>query len=98
MVAFWAKTFDQLSAITGFILMPLIYLGGVFFSVEHLPPFWRQISMINPLLYMINGVRYGILGQSDVEPGLALTVSSVAALVTLILAVRSLRKGSFMRW
>ncbi len=97
-VAFWAKTFDQLSAITGFVLMPLIYLGGVFFSVEHLPPFWRSISMCNPLLYMINGVRYGILGQSDVEPGIALAISTAACMLTLALAVRSLRRGSFMRW
>lgn len=98
MVAFWAKTFDQLSAITGFILMPLIYLGGVFFSVENLPAVWRAISMTNPLLYMINGVRYSILGQSDVEPALALSVSALACIITLVLAVRSLRRGSFMRW
>ena len=98
MVAFWAKTFDQLSAITGFVLMPLIYLGGVFFSVEHLPAIWRTISMANPLLYMINGVRYSILGQSDVEPGLALSVSVLACIITMVLALRSLRRGSFMRW
>jgi ABC-2 type transport system permease protein len=98
MVAFWAKSFDQLSAITGFVLMPLIYLGGVFFSVEHLPPFWRSISMGNPLLYMINGVRYGILGHSDVEAGVSLMISLAALVLTLGLAVRSLRRGNFQRW
>lgn len=98
MVAFWARTFDQLSAITGFVLMPLIYLGGVFFSVEHLPPLWRRVSMGNPLLYMINGVRYGILGASDVEPGPAFAVTLAAFVITMVLAVRVLRRASFQRW
>jgi ABC-2 type transport system permease protein len=98
MVAFWARTFDQLSAVSGFILMPLIYLGGVFFSVESLPPFWKSVSLFNPLLYMINGVRYGILGQADVDPWLALGVSVIALGVTLTLAVTSLKRGSFQRW
>lgn len=98
LIAFWARTFDQLSAISGFVLLPLIYLGGVFFSVEHLPSFWKTVSMVNPLLYMINGVRYGILGVSDVDPLISLSVSVVAFFVTLVLAMRSLRRGSFQRW
>jgi ABC-2 type transport system permease protein len=98
MVAFWARNFDQMSAVSGFILMPLIYLGGVFFSVNNLPPFWKNVSLFNPLLYMINGVRYGILGRSDVAPGDALAVAVAAFLLTLGLAVGSLRKGSFQRW
>ncbi|MBX3022505.1 MAG: ABC transporter permease [Bdellovibrionales bacterium] len=97
-VAFWARTFDQMSAVSGFILMPLIYLGGVFFSVDHLPGFWRQISLFNPLLYMINGVRFGLLGKSDVDPMTALAVSLLAFLITLGLALNSLRRGSFQRW
>jgi len=97
-VAFWSKSFDQMSAVSGFVLMPLIYLGGVFFSIEHLPEFWREVSLYNPLLYMINGVRFGILGRADVEPYLALQVSGLAFLVTFILALRSLKKGSFQRW
>lgn len=98
MVAFWARSFDQMSAVSGFILMPLIYLGGVFFSVDHLPAFWRGISLFNPLLYMINGVRFGLLGKSDVDPSQAFAVAAVAFVVTLALAVNSLRKGSFQRW
>lgn len=98
MVAFWARSFDQVAAVTGFVLMPLIYLGGVFFSVEHLPAFWKTVSMGNPLLYMINGVRYGIVGTADVDPKIALLVTATAFLVTLLLAVRSLQKGSFQRW
>ena len=97
-VAFWAKTFDQMSAVGGFILLPLIYLGGVFFSVEHLPSFWKSVSLYNPLLYMINGVRYGILGVSDVKPGFALLISVLAFSVTLLFALRSVHRGSFQRW
>ncbi|HMN68154.1 MAG TPA: ABC transporter permease [Bdellovibrionales bacterium] len=97
-VAFWARTFEQMSAVSGFILLPLIYLGGVFFSVEHLPGFWKDVSLANPLLYMINGVRYGILGAADVEPGIALAVSLAAMTGTLLLAAQSLRTGSFQRW
>ena len=70
-VAFWAKTFDHVSAIGGFIIMPLIYLGGVFFSLDNLSPFWVKVSYFNPLLYFINGVRYGVLGLSDVSVSVA---------------------------
>lgn len=97
-VGFYAKSFDQLSAIGGFVLLPLIYLGGVFFSVDHLPPFWRQVAGANPLLYMINGVRYGILGVSDVEWTTAAVVSVGAFAVTAFMAALSLRNGSFHRW
>jgi ABC-2 type transport system permease protein len=97
-VAFWAKSFDQMSAVSGFILMPLIYLGGVFFSVDNLPGFWRSISLYNPLLYMINGVRYGILGISDVSFLHSLGVSLVAFVITMALAIWSLRRGHFNRW
>ncbi len=97
-VGFWARNFDQLSAIGGFVLLPLIYLGGVFFSTDHLPPFWRNIALVNPLLYMINGLRYGALGHSDVEWLTALAVSLTALLVTFGLAMWSLKKGSFHRW
>ncbi len=97
-IAFWAKNFDQLSAITGFVLMPLIYLGGVFFSIENLPPIWRQVSLFNPLLYMINGVRYGVLGEADVGPLFAFSVTAVALGLMLLLAVRSVKTSSFQRW
>lgn len=98
MVAFWARSFDQMGAVSGFILMPLIYLGGVFFSVDNLPNFWRHVSLFNPLLYMINGVRFGVLGKSDVEPAFAFTIAAVAFVVSLGLALNSLRRGSFQRW
>lgn len=97
-VGFYSRSFDQLSAISGFILMPLIYLGGVFFSVEHLPGFWRNISLVNPLLYLINGVRYGIIGRADVAVETSLTVAIVAFVLTGLLALASLSRGSFHRW
>ncbi len=97
-VAFWAKTFDQLSAVTSFILLPLIYLGGVFFSTESLHPFWQSISHLNPLFYFINGVRYGLLGMSDVGVWHAFGVSVFSFVVFYVIAYRSLMKGNYGRW
>lgn len=97
-VAFWARTFDQLSAVTGFLLLPLIYLGGVFFSLQGLHPWWQKIAIMNPLLYLINGVRYGFLGVSDVPVETSLVVALVTVLLFHMLALRSLKTGSFLRW
>lgn len=97
-VAFWATTFDQLSAFSAFILLPLTYLGGVFISIEHLHPFWQSISKLNPLLYLINGLRFGILGVSDVHVGTAATVSLIGFGFFYAVACWSLKKGSFQRW
>lgn len=97
-IAFWAKTFDQLSAFSAFILLPLTYLGGVFLSIEHLHPFWQMVSKFNPLLYLINGLRYGVLGVSDVNVWTATAVSLVGFIVFYGGARWSLKKGSFQRW
>lgn len=97
-VAFWAKTFDQMSAVGAFVLLPLLYLGGVFFSIENLHPFWKLLAKFNPLLYLINGVRYGILGISDVPIETAAVVAVLSLLVFHVIALRSLSKGSFVRW
>lgn len=97
-VAFWARTFDQLSAIGSFVLLPLLYLGGVFFSIDGLHPFWQKLASFNPLLYMINGVRYGVLGVSDVAVGTAFLVSAVFLGVMFTLAWVSLKTASFQRW
>ena len=97
-VAFWAKTFDQMSIVGNFLLLPLIYLGGVFFSLEKLSPFWQSVSKFNPLLYLINGVRYGVLGQADVSLSSCILVSGVALVFFHFLALRSLNRGSFVRW
>ncbi len=97
-VAFWAKTFDHVSAVSSFVIQPLIYLGGVFFSLQGLHPFWQTLSKVNPLLYVINGVRLGMLGQADVSLSVCFTVSLVALMVCYFLAMRVLKKANYARW
>jgi ABC-2 type transport system permease protein len=97
-VAFLAKTFDQLSAFTTFILLPLTYLGGVFISIQNLAPIWQTLSKWNPLFYLINGFRYSMLGQADVDLMTAVSISLVGVIVTFAMANYSLAKGSFSRW
>ena len=70
--AVFANSFDDVSIIPTFVLVPLTYLGGVFYSIQLLPEFWQSVSLANPVLYMINAFRYGILGVSDIDPAFAL--------------------------
>lgn len=72
--AIYAKTFDDISIVQTFAITPLTYLGGVFYSVSLLPSVWQTVSHFNPILYMINGFRFGVLGFSDITPGMCLTV------------------------
>jgi len=65
--AIFANSFDDISIIPTFVLTPMTYLGGVFYSINLLPDFWQKVSMLNPILYMVNVFRYGILGVSDVN-------------------------------
>ncbi|HUF20076.1 MAG TPA: ABC transporter permease, partial [Burkholderiales bacterium] len=67
----WAEKFDQLAAFQNFIIIPLTFLSGVFYSIHSLPPFWQQVSHANPFFYMIDGFRYGFFGASDVSPVLS---------------------------
>ncbi len=97
-VAFIAKTFDHVSAIGGFIILPLITLGGVFFSLDNLSPFWIKVSYFNPLLYFINGVRYGVLGVSDVPVAVAFWISILGLLIFHLAAVWTLKRGSYQPW
>jgi ABC-2 type transport system permease protein len=85
--AIFAKTFDDISIIPTFVLTPLTYLGGVFFSIELLPPFWQNVAQLNPILYMVNAFRYGMLGSADISIGLAyaIMVGSAAALFGAVL-------------
>lgn len=97
-VAFRAKNIEQLNAVGGFILTPLLYLGGVFFPLSSLDPFWQKLSLANPILYFINGVRYGMLGQSDLpQLGCALFVLATTAAL-FIFAWRASARGPFSRW
>ncbi len=97
-MAMLAKSFEQVSAVNTFILLPLIYLGGVFFSLNHLHPFWQTLSKLNPLLYMVNGVRYGILGISDVSIETSLMITLGTWLFLYLFAIYGLKKGSYKRW
>lgn len=97
-VSMFSKTFEEVNAVNTFILLPLIYLGGVFFSLAQLHPFWQTVSKFNPLLYLVNGLRYGLLGIADVNIGFALVVVIFTFLGFHLLAIWSLKKGSYHRW
>jgi len=93
----WADKFDQLAAFQNFVVMPMTFLSGVFYSIHSLPPFWQTVSHLNPFFYMIDGFRYGFFGVSDVSPWLSLTVVAVVLLPVSWLAVRMLRSGYKIR-
>jgi ABC-2 type transport system permease protein len=95
--AIFAKNFDEITIIPTFVLSPLTYLGGVFFSISLLPPFWQHLARLNPILYMVNAFRYGMLGQSDISIGTAFAII-VAALVALFaFALVLLHRGTGIR-
>jgi len=83
--AIFARKFDDVSIVPTFVLTPLTYLGGVFYSIDLLPEFWRQVSLLNPVLYMVNAFRYGILGVSDI--GLAEAFAVIVAFVVALTIV-----------
>jgi ABC-2 type transport system permease protein len=93
----FATKFDDISIFTTFILTPLTYLGGVFYSISSLPPFWQQISKANPILYMINGFRFGFYGQSDVSVWASFAILLVLTLGLWQLNCYLLKKGVGMR-
>ncbi|MBS0449416.1 MAG: ABC transporter permease [Proteobacteria bacterium] len=93
----WAEKFDQIAAFQNFIVMPMTFLSGVFYSVHTLPPFWKAVSHLNPFFYMIDGFRHGFFGQSDVDPRLSLAVVSGSLVVVCALALRLLRTGYKLR-
>lgn len=97
-VAFWAKSFDHMAAFSSFILQPLIYLGGVFFSVQTLHPFWRDLAHFNPLLYFIDGVRFGILGVSDLPPEKSVFIALLTLFILYVISYQTLKRSSFLRW
>ena len=95
--AVFAKTFDDISIIPTFVLTPLTYLGGVFYSISLLPPFWQTVSLANPVLHMVNAFRYGILGVSDINIGIAIGMMLLASTVLYIVCIRLLKSGRGMR-
>ena len=95
--AVFAKNFDQVNWVPAFVLTPLTYFGGVFYSVQVLPPWAQSISYANPILYMVNAFRYGFYGKSDVAVGLAFTIMIVAAVALFTLALTMLNRGTGIR-
>ena len=93
----WAEKFDQLAAFQNFIIMPMTFLSGVFYSVHSLPGFWLGLSHLNPFFYMIDGFRRGFFGVSDVSPWLSLGVVGVSFAVTAGLALSLLKRGYKIR-
>jgi ABC-2 type transport system permease protein len=93
----WAEKFDQMAAFQNFIIMPMTFLSGVFYSIHSLPPFWQQVSHLNPFFYMIDGFRYGFFGVSDVSPWMSLVIVSTAFTLVAALAIHLLRTGYKLR-
>jgi ABC-2 type transport system permease protein len=95
--AVYARSFDDISIIPTFVLTPLTYLGGVFYSISLLPPFWQMLSLGNPVLHMVNAFRYGILGVSDIRIGVAISFMLLATAALYLFCIRLLVSGRGMR-
>jgi ABC-2 type transport system permease protein len=94
----WAEKFDQMAAFQNFVIMPMTFLSGVFYSVHTLPPFWQSVSHLNPFFYMIDGFRYGFFGISDVSPWRSLAVVVLALILVAGWSLRLLRVGYKIRY
>lgn len=95
--ALFANSFDDISIVPNFVLTPLVYLGGVFYSVDLLPELWRTISLANPILYMVNAFRYGFLGITDVGIGQALAILAGFIAILAGLSLLLLRRGTGLK-
>jgi ABC-2 type transport system permease protein len=95
--ALFAKNFDDISIIPTFVLTPLTYLGGVFFSISDLSEVWQKVALANPILYMVNAFRYGMLGTSDVPMTAALTIIGAALVALFALVLVLLHRGTGIR-
>ena len=93
----WAEKFDQMAAFQNFLIMPMTFLSGVFYSIHSLPPFWQRVSHANPFFYMIDGFRYGFFGISDVSPWISLSVVGTALIAVGAITVNLLRIGYKIR-
>ena len=93
----WSEKFDQLAAFQNFVVMPLTFLAGVFYSMHTLPPFWQAVSRLNPFFYAVDGFRYGFFGQSDVAPGASLAFATGAFGALSWLTLHLLSRGWKLR-
>ena len=95
--AVYANSFDDISIIPTFVLTPLIYLGGVFYSMDLLPEFWANVSKLNPLVYVVNAFRYGVLGVSDVSLPLAFGMIALFTAAAFAFSMHLLNSGKRLR-
>ncbi|QLG88814.1 ABC transporter permease [Chitinibacter bivalviorum] len=93
----WAEKFDQLAAFQNFLIMPLTFLSGVFYSIHSLPPFWQSVSHFNPVFYMIDGFRYGFFGVSDVNPWYSLAVVGFTLVILTLITLSLIKSGYKIR-
>ncbi|MCG2634960.1 MAG: ABC transporter permease [Gammaproteobacteria bacterium] len=95
--AVFAQKFDDISIVPTFVLTPLTYLGGIFYSVQLLPEFWQKVSMLNPILHMVNAFRYGILGVSDIPIATAYSIICIFIVLFYCICLRLLQRGVGLR-
>lgn len=93
----WAENYDQMAAVQNFIIVPLTFLSGVFYSIHSLPPFWQAVSRFNPFFYLIDGFRYGFFGVSDVSPQLAILIVATCFLALSLATLLLLESGYKLR-
>jgi len=93
----WAEKFDQLAGFQNFVILPLSFLSGVFYSIHSLPDFWQKLSHFNPFFYMIDGFRYGFFGISDVNPVISITVTVLSLLLLSATTIYLLKRGYKLR-
>ena len=93
----WAKKFDHMASVTNFIILPLTFLSGTFYSIERLPEDWRFFAYLNPFFYIIDGFRYGFVGVSDSNISLGIFILAIANLIFLILTIYIFKKGYGLR-
>ncbi len=94
----WAEKFDQLAAFQNFVILPLTFLSGVFYSIHSLPPFWQRLSHLNPFFYMIDGFRYGFFRVSDISPYVSLGIVTACFVAVSWLTLRMLKTGYKIRY
>ncbi|HYG32764.1 MAG TPA: ABC transporter permease [Methylophilaceae bacterium] len=93
----WSEKFDQMAAFQNFIIMPLSFLSGVFYSIHSLPPFWQKVSHLNPFFYMIDGFRYGFFGVGDISPWVSLGIVALSLIVLSWATLKMLKSGYKLR-
>jgi len=95
--AIWAEKFDQLATFQNFVILPLTFLSGVFYTIHSLPPFWEDLSHFNPFFYVIDGFRYGFFGVSDISPYFSLTIVAICFLTVSWITLQMLKTGYKIR-